>query len=118
MAIHVRTEMAPSLADEMKDLELMLAPLRRLPGLGGIGSEVEPYLKPRPEPLEVQLSLELDPREPTVDFVRQLFELAYQLSTSGGIAIPRGMLIVARRFLKHAETVADAWWAESTHRQK
>ena len=101
--------MVPTLADEMKDLELMLAPLRQLPAVSGIAAEVDPYLKPRPEPLEVQISLELDPHEPTIDFVRQLFELAYQLSTSGGIAIPRGVIVIARRLLRHAETVAEAW---------
>jgi len=99
----------PPLADDAKDLELMLAPLRRLPALSGLLPEVEPYLHPRPEPQEVQVALELDPREPAVDFIRQLFALAYQLSTSGGTALPGGVLLLARRLLRHAETVADAW---------
>lgn len=108
--------MATLPADEIKDLELMLAPLRGLPGVSGFEREVETYLKSRPEPLEVQISLELDVREPAVDFARQLFGLVYQLSTSGGIALPCGVLIVAKRLVRHAETVSGAWSTESPHR--
>lgn len=116
--ISTRTVIVSSPADEMKDLELMLAPLRRLPAVSGIAPEVDPYLKARPEPLEVQVLLELDPRAPATDFVRQLFELAYQLSTSGGIAIPRGVLLIAGRLLRHAETITEAWSPTSPRGEK
>jgi len=101
--------MLTRLPDETKDLELMLSPLRRLPALSGIAGDIAPYLAQRPEPLEVTITLELDRHEPTIDFVRQLFELAYQVSTTGGVAIPPAALLVARRLVRHAETVADAW---------
>lgn len=95
----------------------MLAPLVRLPQLELISPNQPRCASSDPGPIEVQVSLELNPREPAIDFAQQLLGMVHQVSISGGIIFSPACLQFARRLIRHAEAVSTAW-AETDLRRK